>query len=270
MWSPDGRLLAYRSRKDCDAWPGTVYLSDPAGHVVASFPGTGWRVSWSPDSTRVATWVDLGKTIGIYGLDGVRQALLTLPDGHSPEGDFDPVWSPDGASLLIRLGPDSPSAVWELPIDGGTPRQVPDTDPRSDIDAVYSADGTRVAFASYGFSLKIAKADGTQRRILVGAENGPSGPEYGPSGPGSGAHFFNPVWSPTGDRIAFVWCLGCFNFDPAGDPEPSTSELRLVDVASGAVTSLASLTDSPHVIKFSPRGRRGLFPITNADTTTSL
>jgi formylglycine-generating enzyme required for sulfatase activity len=54
---------------------GKVYISDAKGNVVASFPGTGWLVSWSPDSTRVVTSVDQGHTFAIYGLDGVRHRL---------------------------------------------------------------------------------------------------------------------------------------------------------------------------------------------------
>ncbi len=50
----------------------------------------------------------------IYGLDGVRQALLAMPPGWAPPGDVDPVWSPDGASLLVRGGA-------EIPVDGSTP-----------------------------------------------------------------------------------------------------------------------------------------------------
>ena len=48
MWSPDGRYLAYRSPRsqvDCDRPEAdpipTVILADPAGHVVAEFPGVG-------------------------------------------------------------------------------------------------------------------------------------------------------------------------------------------------------------------------------------
>ena len=72
MWSPDGRHLAYRSDHGGEACPGTVHVTDPEGDEIASFPGTGWLVSWSPDSTRVATWIDdsESRTIGIYGLDG--------------------------------------------------------------------------------------------------------------------------------------------------------------------------------------------------------
>jgi Tol biopolymer transport system component len=103
IWSPDGRYLAYR-HTDCQAardewWD--VVISDPNGNVVATFPSEGWDISWSPDSTRVATWVRWGETIGIYGLDGVRQATLTVPPGWMASGDFDPVWLPDGTSLPV-------------------------------------------------------------------------------------------------------------------------------------------------------------------------
>ena len=114
-------------RPECHSDSSTVYISDPEGHRVASFPAEGWNIAWSPDSTRVATWVGLPDHIGIYGLDGVRQALLTRPPGWGLPGDFDPVWSPDGASLLV------PGGV-EIPVDGSTPRQLPVDDPRSQLD----------------------------------------------------------------------------------------------------------------------------------------
>ena len=269
MWSPDGRHLAYRSAWDdscrATAGAGKVYLSDPAGNVVASFPGTGWLVSWSPDSTRVATSVNLGHTFGIYGLDGVRQALLTVPAGYEVHGDYSPVWSPDGMSLLMPIAPVAPSGaseIWELPIDGGAPRRVPSDDPRSHLGAEYSRDGARVAYIAWpdSASLVIAKADGTKLRVLAGAVNDPM------RGPGDGAQYENPVVSPTGDRVAFTWSAGPF-FDQAGLPCPSTCELRVVDVASGIVTTLASASGA---IRFSPEGDRILFSKTDANGMTSL
>ena len=80
MWSPDGRHFAYRS--DWGDSCGDIFLSDPQGRVVASFPGKGWGIAWSPDSSRVTTWVETYQTIGVYGIDGVRQALLPLPPGR--------------------------------------------------------------------------------------------------------------------------------------------------------------------------------------------
>jgi Tol biopolymer transport system component len=255
MWSPDGRHLAYRSDLAAPCSP-NVYISDPAGHVVASFPGTGWRVSWSPDSTRVATWVELSSNIAIYGLDGVRQALLALPFGSGVPGDLDPAWSPDGTSLLIALDGTSVPAgqMWEVPIDGRTPRPVPATDPRSHL-AAYSPDGTHVAYVTGGVSpesLLVAAADGSQARTLIGGQT-----------PGTLAH---PVWSPIGDRIAFVERLNSV-FDQAGNDLPGTYELRVVDVASEAVTTAsARITDNVGLIGFSPDGDRILYETTRATT----
>lgn len=242
MWSPDGRHLAYRSAQE--GCPGTIYVSDADGHVVASVPGNGWLVSWSPDSTRVATWVDdsESRTIGIYGLDGVRQALLTLPTGLGPPGDYDPLWSPDGRSILMRLAPPSPSEVWELPVDSGAPRHIPPEDPRSHWNVQYSPDGAQVAFID-GNSLVVAAADGSGSRVLA------SGLELWAN--------HTPLWSPTGDRIAFSW-----TDDPHDELSgPYTHELRVLDVTSGTVTTLASDrgTDPLDGIAFSPEGDRILF-----------
>jgi WD40-like Beta Propeller Repeat len=249
MWSPDGRHLAYRSGGAfC---PGaTVLISDPTGQHVVSVPGTGWLVSWSPDSTRVATWVDLGKTIGIYGVDGVRQALLTMTSGCALPGDFDPVWSFDGTSLVI--------AGCVVPLDGRTPRRAPAHDPRSNFTNVYSRDGSRSAYIGYSdnsASLVVAGADGTVLRVLAGAPSGSSG--YGP-----GAAYQDPILSRTGDRVAFVWSPAFY--DEASDPSSivnETFEVRVVDVASGTVTTLASATGGEHlgVTAFSPEGDRLLF-----------
>jgi Tol biopolymer transport system component len=247
MWSPDGRYLAYRSAWE-DSCRGTtgvgkVYISDPAGHVVASFPGTGWLVSWSPDSTRVATWVALDQTIGIYGVDGVRQALIALPPGLGPPGDYDPVWSPDGRSVLMRLDSSSPSVVWELPIDGGAPLLVPEEEPRSHWDAAFSGDGTRVAFNEDGY-LVVAANDGTQRRLLA---------EVGiPQPPGS------IVWSPTDDRVAFTWSV-----------DGSMSNLRVMDVATGDVWELASAREIG-LVRFSPEGDRILVVQADHNNVSSL
>jgi hypothetical protein len=119
MWSPDGRYLAYR-RVDCSSerpgigqdW-GDVVISDAAGTVYAAFPADGWDIGWSPDSTRVAVWDTLFETVGVYGVDGVRQAQIAMPSGWRMSGDHDPAWLRDGTLAVDDV---------ELPLDGSAPR----------------------------------------------------------------------------------------------------------------------------------------------------
>jgi DNA-binding SARP family transcriptional activator/Tol biopolymer transport system component len=221
IWSPDGRYLAYR-HTNCDgpedAWRHVV-ISDPQGNVIAEFPGDGWDISWSPDSTRVAVWATVFEAIGVFGVDGERQALLTMPPGWRPAGDHDPVWLPDGKSLVLQ------GVV--IPIDGSTPYKLPSAR------GTPSPDGSHVAHASRK-SLVIAGVDGSNPQVVF--DDG----------------VWNPVWSPTGDRIAFTtWKRG----------SGGVNHLRVLDAATGTVTLLAEAggSDQLEVIDFSPESDRILF-----------
>ena len=221
IWSPYGRYLAYR-HTNCngpeDAWSHVV-ISDPQGNVIAEFPGEGWEISWSPDSTRVAVWVTVFETIGVFGVDGERRALLAMPRGWRPAGDHDPIWLPDGQSLLMQ------GVV--IPIDGSSPYRL-----RS-ARGTPSPDGLRTAYAT--------------RKSLVVAEAHGSNPQTVFDG-----WVWGPIWSPTGDRIAFMtWMRG----------SRGESQLRMLDVATGTVTVLVEEdgSDQLEVVDFSPEGDRILF-----------
>jgi len=216
IWSPDGRYLAYRAPSR------DVVISDPEGNVIAEFPAHGWQIAWSPDSTRVAVWIGFGETIGVYGLGGERQALLRMPRGWSASGDHDPIWLPDGESLLVQ------SDV-VVPVDGSTPYNLPFDRRRRAREVTYSPDGSRVAYVAAKRSLVVAEADGSNPQIVF-------------------RDWVIPVWSPTGDRIAFTWRVS----------GRGVNQLRVVDLATGFVTVLAEADASEglKVIDFSPEGDR--------------
>lgn len=244
-WSPDGRYLAYWDWRGCPVPPnewGTVIISDEEGKEVASFPGQGWAISWSPDSTRVAVldvWApEAGQdvTIGVYALDGTRQAVLTVPSALKPDsGDYSPVWSRDGSSILL------PGVL--VPLDGDAPTPSQESGFYTGCCA-YSPDGSRQAIVDNG-SLVVEDADK------------PDAQKAGPT------EFWKLAWSPNGDLIAFE-----------GSPDPLegfATELLVRDVATGADTSILDLTppERLHVIEFSADGEQILFNRADADDDAS-
>jgi Tol biopolymer transport system component len=231
-WSPDGRYLAFQ---DCTSsrqiYPGVV-ISDPHGNVVAEFPKSGWGFTWSPDSTLVAVW-EAGGTIGVYGVDGERQASLRLPPVGGGD-DSAPGWMPDGSALLVGgslVVPLDGSAGYELSLGGHA--------------ASYSPDGTRIAVLRHN-SITVIDADGSPVSEVDGID---------------GVDAWADAWSPDGDRFALVWQ------SPPGDgSSPREGDLIVVDVASGTVTVLpeatAALNDGDQiegVPGFSPQGDRILY-----------
>ena len=145
-----------------------------------------------------------------------------MPSGWTPTGDHDPVWMPDGTSVGVD--------DLELPLDGSTPRQL------SFLPEAYSPDGSDVAYADRRshWSLVVAAADGSDAREMVGRS------------------VVDPVWSPTGDRIAFIY---------SEKNAHAANELRVLDVATGEVTPLFGMDRSVELgsIQFSPKGDRILF-----------
>ena len=89
IWSPDGRYLAYRgdyltagdTRPPAVSWNRNVTISDASGERVASFPATAGpsRGRPTPRASLPGSTSTERHTLGIYGLDGVRQALLDVP-----------------------------------------------------------------------------------------------------------------------------------------------------------------------------------------------
>ena len=130
---------------------------------------------------------------------------------------------------------------------------MPADDLRSHWQVRFSPDGARAAYID-GDSLVVAAADGTGSKVMA------SGLEL--------AATHAPLWSPTGDRIAFSWTDDPHTIDSLAHAH----ELRVLDLASGTVTSLVSVRGSDRLpaIAFSPDGDRILFATTDTDALWSV
>jgi hypothetical protein len=239
VWSPDGRYIAYRSGHGTGCTP-IVHISDDQGKPVTSWSaGMGWKAEWAPDARRVVSWGTADGTIDIHGVDGVLQAEVRVPDGFCVCGDYDPGWTPDGTSILLK------SLL--IPLDGAAPRPLLGGRPGSIKLGVRepstSADGTVVTFVASG-SLFLARVDDlTAARVLV-----------------EDLRLADPILSPTGDQIAVAASRNPV-LDKDGYTASATYDLRVVDVASGQVTTLVTVSDIAAItpLAFSPVGDRILF-----------
>lgn len=234
-WAPDGRHFV-----SFDTTRLTADIRDPDGQVVGSFanlPGFGGYPVWSPDSTRLQAWTQSNRQINIYGIDGVLQVELPVPEGYTRLRENLAVWAPDGRSVWVPIArvqsypctsynsgtvtdldppPCAASEVWELPIDGSASRRVVE-----DLDfwgfmPSFSRDGTSLAFSGTEgemAKLYVANADGTDPRAVARAGQG-----------SDQGNEMVPVWSPSGEELAYF----------VGD------DLKVVDIATGTARTLAN------------------------------
>jgi len=148
-------------------------------------------------------------------------------------------FSPDGNYLYFvrpALENTIANALYVMPVFGGTPRQLVD-----DIDTIvsFSPDGKRFTFVRFtpqrkdqSSEIHIANIDGSDNQTLYATRE-----EIGP-----------PVWSPIGDRIAWISTVG-----------PATYALQIFEIASKKLTSFApppniSFSDLANVA-WTPDGR---------------
>jgi Tol biopolymer transport system component len=237
VWSPDGDTLAFA---DPGGFRGRATLntigSDGTGRRVVTREGEYdclWP-AWSPDSERLAfTRNDLGCDDGL-------DIFVINADGSGRErlarGGSDPVWSPDGATLLLRT-----SRLFLVDVQAGSRRPIPGVRIVNSVGlpsrppATWSPDGQRVFFLGADEALHVTNLDGTQNRNLTpamervvsfaispawnliavaGREPGGGGREiYVLNMDGSGLRRLtdngavqddDPQWSPDGRKIAFV------------------------------------------------------------------
>jgi serine/threonine protein kinase/Tol biopolymer transport system component len=131
-WSPDGSRLVVSTERIIDPMSrqglAELWIVDVAtGQSERLYAGDAVQPAWSPDGQRIAFWrVDHNS--------GQRDLATITPQGGEPlpvtmdaPVDWNPVWAPDGGSLLFVSDRGGTMNLWRVPIDPetGSPRAEP-------------------------------------------------------------------------------------------------------------------------------------------------
>ncbi len=187
-WSPDGRKLAFVSRRDGNSEIYVINADGSGQENLTQHPARDSHPSWSPDGRKLAFVSRRDGNSEIYVMNADGSGLRNVT--RAPSNDLRPAWSPDGRAIAFvrqifqKCVPNSngtPCNPYEPDLyvvngDGSGLRRL--TTQRAHVlNHSWSADGKTIRYAG-----NLVQADGSGQTVL---------PRDG-------------TWSPDGKRIAFA------------------------------------------------------------------
>jgi TolB protein len=194
-WSPDGRELAFVSRRDGNS---EIYVMNADGsgqENLTKHPARDSHPSWSRDGRKLAFVSRRDGNSEIYVMNADGSGLRNVT--RAPSNDLRPAWSPDGRAIAFvkmiqgKCGPNRPGipcnyhypylyVVYVVNGDWSGLRRLT-TRWAALINPSWSADGKTIRYGRY-----LVQADGSGQTVL---------PRNVP---------FAGAWSPDGKRFAFL------------------------------------------------------------------
>jgi TolB protein len=228
-WSPDGRKITFRSRRD--AGNREIYVMNADGSQQTRLtvnPATDDAPSWSADGTKIYFHSTRTGNLEVFVMkadesEAVGGAVVNL--SNNPAADGRPVESPDGRTIAFVSERDGPSAIYTMRVDGSDVRRLTPGTVAWAANPNWSPDGRMIAFVNNfcgpcpASDIFVMKRNGTAIRQLT-------------------ASFGNnlyPFWSPEGDKIAFTHWV---------DLDAVNADIYLMDTAGDGRTNI---TNSPTV-----------------------
>lgn len=214
-WAPDGRRLAFASRRDGN-WD--IYVSDlTAGSISRMTFGLEFEAGpeWSPDGQWLVYESYRGQNLDIYAMpvDGSTPPQR-LTDHPAP--DFSPAWSPDGRQIAFASWRDGNQDIYVFSLDDPSAIiNVTNTPNRNEDYPAWSPDGVYLAYSAVDEGLE---------KVFVKRADDPAGAAQAI---GLGR---TPTWSPDGTSLVF-----------AVDSEDSTHMVAVPFVGSGVSTEVIAV-----------------------------
>lgn len=200
-WSPTGEQILFVSNRDGVY---DLYLMDVDGENVRRVfkkIASRQQPAWSPDGKQITYLGNKGNDWAIYisTLDGKEERLATC--GRS--GGF-PAWSPDGTEIVFPKAGliQRPNPLVIINLHTRLQEMLQPEPQLHMFRPVWSPDGTQIAFSHVeklggkgpiSGTLYTVSRDGSNLRVII--------PEEEPISQ-------SPVWSPTGDELAYNKLVG--------------------------------------------------------------
>jgi Tol biopolymer transport system component len=206
-WSPDGRTIAFVSRRDGRSHIYVMRADGTGLRRVTDSRANDESPTWSPDGRRIAFARD-AELFVVPSRGGPARRIGQGVDGEA----LDPAWSPNGKLIAYDYRPPGYSIqeIWVIGVGGERARQVTKIREVSTRPA-WSPDGRRLAFQS----------DAKGRHVEIYS--------IGLGGTGlrretrSEIDTFDPDWSPDGRKIAFSRNGAIWSIDRSGRERKLTS-----------------------------------------------